>query len=81
MASSTFAFHFANEGPMRILMSDSDLMYSQKCHSAASLFPKQNYNVLSPNFNIHVSVSDSYIPRNCLPILLQPNRLTDPGNI
>jgi hypothetical protein len=27
----------------------------------ASLFPKQNYNVLSLNFHIHVSVSDLYI--------------------
>ncbi len=32
-------------------------MYSQKWNCAASLFPKQNYNVLSPNFTIHVSVS------------------------
>jgi hypothetical protein len=27
----------------------------------ASLFPKQNYNVLSPNFHIPVSVSNLYI--------------------
>ncbi len=33
-----------------------------------------NYNVLSPNFHIHVSVSHLYIPRIGLPILLQPNR-------
>ena len=26
------------------------------------LFPKQNYNVLSPSFQIYVSVSDLYIP-------------------
>jgi hypothetical protein len=32
----------------------------------ASLFPKQNYNALSPNFRIHVSVSDLYIPTNGL---------------
>ncbi len=38
----------------------------------ASLFPKQNYNVLSPNFHIHVSVSGLYIPKIGLPI---------PGNI
>jgi hypothetical protein len=35
-------------------------MYSQKWNCAVSLFSKQNYNVLSPNFHIHVSVSDSY---------------------
>ncbi len=39
------------------------LMYSQKWYCAASLFPKQNYNFLSPNFYIHVSVNDLYIPR------------------
>ncbi len=38
-------------------------MYSQKWHCTASLFPKQNNKVLSPNFHIHVSVSDLYIPR------------------
>jgi hypothetical protein len=43
--------------------------------------PKQNYNILSPNFHIHVSVSDLYIPRIGLPILLQPNRQTDPAEI
>jgi hypothetical protein len=36
-------------------------MYSQHWNCAASLFPKQNYNVLSPNFHIRVSVSDLYI--------------------
>jgi hypothetical protein len=45
------------------------------------VFPKQNYNGLSPNFSIHVSVSNLYIPRNCLPILMQPNRQTNPLNI
>ena len=45
------------------------------------LFPKQNYYELSPNVYIYVSVSDSYIFRIGLPILLQPNRQTDPGNI
>jgi hypothetical protein len=34
------------------------------------------YNVLSSNFLIHVSVSDLYIPRIGLHILLQPNRQT-----
>jgi hypothetical protein len=34
-----------------------------------------------PNFHIHVSVSDLYIPRINLLILPQPNRQTDPWNI
>ncbi len=35
------------------------------------LFPKQNYNVLSPSFYTHISVRDLYISRIGLPILLQ----------
>ncbi len=38
-------------------------MYSQKWNCAALLFPKQNYNVLSPNFYCYVSVNDLYIPK------------------
>ncbi len=44
-------------------------MYSQKLNFAPSLFLKQNYDVLSPNFHIHVSVSDLYILRIGLLIL------------
>ncbi len=56
-------------------------MYSQKRNGAALLFPKQNYNFLSVYFHIYVSVSDLYISRIGLPILLQPNWQTDPVNI
>jgi hypothetical protein len=45
------------------------------------LFPKQNFNVLSPNSYTHISVRDLNIPRIGLPILLQENIWTDPGNI
>ncbi len=45
------------------------------------LFPKQNYNVLSPRSYTHISVRDLYISRIGLPIPLQGNMLTDPGNI
>ncbi len=50
--------------------------------SAASLFPRHNYNVLSPNFHINVSVSDLCIPRIGLDsgVWLLQNRQTDPGN-
>ncbi len=58
-------------------MSGSDLCIPRNV-SAASLYC---YNVLSHNFHIHVSVSNLYIPRIGLPILLQPNRQTDPKNI
>ncbi len=52
-------------------------MYSQKLNCAASLFPKQNYNVLSPNSYPHMSVRDLYISRIGLSILLQPNMWND----
>ncbi len=45
------------------------------------LFAKQNYNVLSPSSFTHISVRDLYISRIGLPILLQGNMWTNPGNI
>jgi hypothetical protein len=36
-------------------------MYSQNWNCAASLFPEKNYNVLSPNFHINVSLSERFI--------------------
>ncbi len=46
-------------------------MYSQK----------KELRALSPHFQIHVSVSDLYIPTIGPPIFLQQNRQTDGGNI
>jgi hypothetical protein len=45
------------------------------------VFPETKLHGLVPNSYIHVSVSDLYIPRIGLPIWLQQNRQTDPGNI
>ncbi len=45
------------------------------------IFPEKEFRGLSLNFHIHVSVNDLYIPTNSLPILLQENMWTDPGNI
>jgi hypothetical protein len=54
-------------------------MYSQKWNCAASWFPKQNYIVMSPNFYIHVSVSDLYILRSACFAAAKYSRQTDPG--
>jgi hypothetical protein len=35
------------------------------------IFPKKEYRGLSPNFHIHASMSDLYIPTVGLPILLE----------
>jgi hypothetical protein len=45
------------------------------------IFPEKELRGHSPNFHIHVSVSDFYIPTIDLAILLQENVWTDPGNL
>ncbi len=45
------------------------------------IFPERKQRGISPNFNIHISVCDLYIPTIGLPIWLQENRWTDLGNI
>jgi hypothetical protein len=45
------------------------------------VFPEIKLRGLVPSFHNHTPVSDLYIPRICPPILLQPNWLTDHGNI
>jgi hypothetical protein len=45
------------------------------------LFPEKELCGLSPNFHIHVSVSNLYIPRISPHIFLQQNRQIDGGNI
>jgi hypothetical protein len=77
----TFLYHNANEGPVKI---------QSKCLVPIHVFPemklrflvisKQNYKVLSPYFHIHVSLSDLYTPRIRLPVFLQTNKQTGPGN-
>ncbi len=45
------------------------------------VFPEKELRGLSPNFHIHVSVSDLYIPTIGPPIIFQKNKQTDQGNI
>jgi hypothetical protein len=45
------------------------------------VFPEMKLLGLAPNSYIHASLSNLYIPRIGLPIWLQQNRRTDPGNI
>jgi hypothetical protein len=49
--------------------------------NSRQIFPEKELWGLCPNFHIHVSVSDLYIPRIGLPILLQENMWTDLGDI
>jgi hypothetical protein len=45
------------------------------------IFTEKELRGHSPNFHIHVSVSDLFIPTIGLPILLQEDMVTDPGNV
>ncbi len=45
------------------------------------MFPEKELRGYSPNFYIHVPVSDLFIPLIGLPILLQENRLTKRRNL
>ncbi len=49
--------------------------------NSKQIFPEKELLDHSPNFHMHVSVSDLYIPTMDLPILLQENMRTEPGNI
>ncbi len=71
--------HTANEGPVRIQYKCLVPIYVFP--RMKLLFPKQNYNVLSPSSYTLISVRDLYISRIGLPFLLQGNMWTDPGNI
>ncbi len=59
-------------------MSGSDLCISRNETARPRYFQNR---IIYPNVHINVSVSDLYIPRICLTILLQPNRQRNPGNI
>jgi hypothetical protein len=45
------------------------------------LVPEKHLHGLSPNFHIHVSVSEYIFPRSICLFCLQENMWTDPGNI
>jgi hypothetical protein len=49
--------------------------------NSKQIFPEKELRGLSPNFHIHVSVSDLYIPTIDLAILVLENMWTDPGNV
>jgi hypothetical protein len=56
-------------------------VYVHSTENPIYVFPEKELRGLSPITNIHVSVSDLYIPRIGPHIWLQKNRQTDPGNI
>ena len=49
----------------------SDTLQRQNTEISKQIFPEEEYRGLSPNFHIHVSVSDLYISTIGLPFLLK----------
>jgi hypothetical protein len=72
-------YRTANEGPVRIQYKCLVPIYVFPVMKL--LFPKHNYNVLSPSSYTQISVRALYISRIGLPILQQENMWTDLGNI
>ncbi len=58
-----------------------DTLQRHNNENSKQIFPEEELRGLSPNFHIHECVRDLYIPTIGLPILLQKNMWTDPGNI
>jgi hypothetical protein len=48
-----------------------DTLQRQNTEISKQIFPEKEYRGLSPNFHIHASVSDLYIPTIGLPVLLE----------
>jgi hypothetical protein len=80
--SSLLKTHTANEGNLRIQYKCLvPLSVSSEMKLCSLVISKKNYNVLSPNFDIQISVRYLCISKISLSILLQPNTWTDSGNI
>jgi hypothetical protein len=53
-------------------------VHTAKNQCQKQIFPENELRDHSPNFHIHVSVSDLYIPTIDLPVLLQENTVCGP---
>jgi hypothetical protein len=70
-----------DRGYKAVILGSSDVGGTYCTENPIYVFPEMKLRALIPNSYMHVSVSDLYIPRIGLPIWLQRNRQTDPGNI
>jgi hypothetical protein len=52
-------------------ISEAGTLQRQNAENFKQIFPEKEYRDLSPNFHIHVSVSELYIPTMGLPFLLE----------
>jgi hypothetical protein len=84
LSPASYAFCFFNFCPRRFPYSSNyhHLLYTAKrlYRKFETYIPRKETGGLGPNSYIHVSVSNLYIPLIGLPIVLQENMWTDPGN-
>jgi hypothetical protein len=74
--------HLKFSGNIHIRIYSMELNHDLHCtENPIYVFPEMKLRGLVPNFYIHVSVSNLYIPGIGLPIWKQHDRQTDPGNI
>jgi hypothetical protein len=64
-----------------LLTVSAPALHRQNSENSKQIFLEKELHSHSLNFHIHVSVSALYITTIDLPILLQENMQTDPGNI
>ncbi len=67
-------------GILERMILGGDAIAKTQSENLKLIFPEKELRSLSPKFHIHVSVSDLYIPTIGLPIMLQENMWTDPGD-
>ncbi len=56
---------------MEVLLEADPTLQRQNAENLKQIFPEKEYRGLSPNFHIHVSVSELYISTMGLPFLLE----------
>jgi hypothetical protein len=66
-----FTQKFRSYGIAWLALHQLSTLQRQNTEILKQIFPEQEYGGLNPNFNIHASLSDLYIPTTGLPILLE----------
>jgi hypothetical protein len=54
-----------------VFMTVMTTLQRQNAENLKQIFPEKEYRGLSPNFHIHVSVSELYFPTMGMPVLLE----------
>ncbi len=82
MFSNQFACkQYEKKQPRKLQILYVQALQRKRCRKSKQIFPEKELCGLSPDFHVHVSVSDLHIPTIGLPILLEEIMWTNPGNI